>query len=259
VPRDVREAVPKGHRAVGGEVLAVPADVLPALLRRMRGLSVEFDADQVLVVKVVQVPDAGLPPAPGLAARLGQAVGALDALDVPALEREMNAFGGVREGLRQPGAPPELPARFERVPQAFDGGELPRDRTGNPGVGVVEGPGRRYQVEHGLLDRGSRKLPVRPRFSLAPGAAVDDHARDVLPSGGMARGRNRDVDLRAGLVGQALDLGGSLVAEHGTGPGAEHSRAEQCLPWRLTGERRVDRTVYALPPPGVHPPLDGSR
>src|SRR5271154_3469625 len=67
--------------------------------------SVQFGAHAVFLVQVVQVPGGAAVPAPGLAPRCGQSVGAFDAVDVVAFQRGVHAVGGVVQGGGDPAAP----------------------------------------------------------------------------------------------------------------------------------------------------------
>jgi hypothetical protein len=58
----------------------------PAAVRRMRGASVELDADAILIL-VVQVPVAAAVPALGLPSCCGQAMGAFHAVNVVPFQR----------------------------------------------------------------------------------------------------------------------------------------------------------------------------
>ena len=82
----VRPAVPQGCRPLD-EVLVVPVGVAPAAFRRVGGQPVELDTQAVPLVQVVQVPGAAAVPALGLPPCRRQAVGALHAVHVVALQR----------------------------------------------------------------------------------------------------------------------------------------------------------------------------
>ena len=162
-------------------------------------------------------------PAPGLAPGGGQAVGAFHAVDVAVAP----AGSGRRQRRRARAAVTQPRQRIrgrrsECLREQVGRGEAAADGGGDPAVGVIEGPRRGDQVQDRVLHRRPRQLPGRlPPRHQAP-RPVDNHPPNVPVPGGVLLGRNADVDLRAGLVGQAVNLGGGLVADHGAGPYAEH-------------------------------------
>jgi len=61
--------------------------------------------------------------------------------------------------------------------------------------------------------------------------------------------RDRHVDLRARLVCQSCQLSRTLVAEHGTGSGAEYGGPQERLTVELTRESRAHAAEGPLPAP----------
>src|SRR6266581_2544373 len=98
-----------------------------------------------------------------------------------------------------------------------------------------------------------RRLPLRHQ---AP-RSVDNHARDLLVLARAALRRDAHVDARTPLVGEAMELGRSRMAEYGTRPYAQHRRPQPRLPGRIAGERGVGSAVQALPGPRAELPFDG--
>jgi hypothetical protein len=84
---------------------------------------------------------------------------------------------------------------------------------------------------------------------------MDDYPVDWSDRAGY---RDRDVYQSAGLVDQAVQLGGGLVAEQRMLAGSQHGSPELCITRRLAGERRVNTESKALPAPradqDLHPP-----
>jgi hypothetical protein len=94
VPGDIRPAVAQGLRSLE-EVGVVTAGIAPATFGRVSRESIEFDADAVVFVEVVQIADAAAVPALGLAPGSGQPVSAFYAVNVAVFERGVDAVGGI--------------------------------------------------------------------------------------------------------------------------------------------------------------------
>jgi len=60
-----------------------------------------------------------------------------------------------------------------------------------------------------------KSLPARPQPPAPTGAGTRRNRDEV------ALGRNGDVDRAGRLVGEPMQFGGGLVAEHGAGPGGQ--------------------------------------
>jgi hypothetical protein len=91
----VEEANADGDRLGDGEVGAIPAIVVPSFLSRVGGGSVEFDAQAICLVKVVQVPVSRPVPDASLPSGRGQPMRAFHATNVPAFEPREHAFAGI--------------------------------------------------------------------------------------------------------------------------------------------------------------------
>ena len=175
----------------------------------------------------------------------------------------MDAIGRILQSSGDPGSPAYPRAARECLAQRRRRGQTAPHGAGNAAVGVVKGPRARDQVKDSVLDRGPRQLPGRlpgrlPLRRQAPGP-VDDHARYVPALAGAALCRNADVDPATRLVGEPVYFGGGLVAEHGTGPGAQHSRPEPALPGSISGKCRVGTAMHASPRARAKPPVNGFR
>src|SRR5580704_16677745 len=86
VPSDIGPAVAQGLHSLE-EVGVVTAGVAPATFGRVSRESIEFGADAVVFVEVVQIAGAAAVPALGLAAGGGQPVSAFYAVNVAVFER----------------------------------------------------------------------------------------------------------------------------------------------------------------------------
>jgi hypothetical protein len=256
VPGDVQPAVPERSGALG-EVDVVAAGVAPAAFRWVGGGSIQFDAQPVVLVQVVQVAGAAAVPTPRLAFRDREAMGALDPVDVDAFQRGVDALGGVLQGAGDPVAPAHPRASGEGLAEQFGCGEAASDRGRDPSVGVVQGPRRGDQVQDRGRHRGPWQLPRRLPFRNQIPRSVDDHSPDGLVPTWALYHCNTYVDLPAGLVCQAVDLSRSLVAEHGTRPDAEHRGPQFRLPGQHSVEGRVDPVMQAPPRTRVKLPVDG--
>ena len=120
-------------------VVVVAVGVPPLMFRRMTGLSVELDTQQVPVIEVVQIPDSRREVAPRLPARAGQAMSAFDIAYIAAFQREHDALGDVIERVGEPPAPAHSFAGGKGLPYHLRARELPPGGTGQPAVGIVEG------------------------------------------------------------------------------------------------------------------------
>jgi hypothetical protein len=252
---DIRPAVPQRPGSLD-EVDVIPPRVTPAALSRMSRSAVEFHAQPVLLVQVVQVAHSAAVPAPSLPPGRGQPVSALDALDVMPLERGVHAVGGVLQGRGDPAAPPRPRASGERLAEHLRRGQPAAHRRGNPAVRVVETPRGGDQVEHGVLHRRPRQLPRRHPLRRQPPPPVNDHPPDRLPPGWVLLRRNADVNARTRLVDELVNLGCRLVTKHGTWPCPQHGSPQSGLACRDPGKSRVDPSVQLLPVSRVQTPFD---
>ena len=252
---DIRPAVPQRPGSLD-EVDVIPPRVTPAALGRMSRGAVEFHAQPVLLVQVVQVAHAAAVPALSLPPGRRQAVSALHAMDVVPLERGVHAVGGVLQGCGDPAAPPHPRASGERLAEHLRRGQPAARRRRNPAVRVVETPRGGDQVEHGVLHRRPRQLPRRHPLRHQPSPPVNDHPPDRLPPGWVLLRRNADVNARTRLVDQLVNLSSRLVTEHGTWPGPQHGRPQSGLTCWDPGKGRVDPSVQLLPVSGAQTPVD---
>ena len=218
---------------------------------------VEFGAQGVLLVQVVQVPGPAAVPALGLPPRRRQAVGPFHAVDVVALQRRVHAVGGVLQGAGDPGPPADPRPVGECLAQRSRRGQPAPDSSGYPAVRVVEGPCLGHQVQDRVLHRGPRQLPGRlPLRPQAP-RPVDDHTPD-LPATGPAVSRNTNVNRPDRLVDKAVNLGCRLVAERSAGSRAQDGGPQPRLSGEISCERGVGAPLQPLPDPRPEPSVDSS-
>jgi len=148
----VEESDAHGDGLGGGQVGTVTPDVPPSLVGRVGGGSVEFDAELVVLVEVVQVPAAIAVPDARLPSGCGQPMRALDATDIPAFEPGQHALTRVVQ--RYLGLPPhgKLLASVEGGADPLRGSAPLANRLADPVVRLVRARGDLDQVEHCLLD-----------------------------------------------------------------------------------------------------------
>ena len=169
-------------------------------------------------------------PALGLPPRRRQPVGALDTVHVLPLERRVDAVGRIAQGRGDPAAPAHPRAGREGLAEEFGCAEAAADSSRDPAVGVVEGPRRADQVEHGVLDGGPWQMPRRLPFRNQPPRSVDNHTPDLGVLPGTPLDRDAHVDPCTLLVGQAVDLGSGLMAEYSARPHVQHGCPQPLLP-----------------------------
>jgi len=83
---------------------------------------------------------------------------------------------------------------------------------------------------------------------------VNDRSRDAANP---TVSGDRQVNERAGLVGELEQLRRRLVTEHRTRTGAVHHGPQHRFAGRLTGEDGVNPALETLPAPASHAPGDG--
>ena len=239
---DIGPAVPQRPGTLD-DVDVIPPRVTPAALGRMSRGAVEFHAQPVLLVQVVQVAHAAAVPALSLPPGRRQPVSALHAMDVMPLERGVHAVGGVLQGRGDPAAPPHPRATGERLAEHLRRGQPAPHRRRDPAVRVVETPRGGDQVEHGVLHRRPRQLPRRHPLRHQPPPPVNHHPPDRADLARVSMCRDADMDFRNALIGELMDLSSSLMAENRVRSGPEHSRPQLRLPRRETGKGRIDPTL----------------
>src|ERR1700738_883574 len=97
------------------------------------------------------------------------------------------------------------------------------------------------------------RLPLRYQ---AP-RPVDNHARDLPVLARATLGRNAYMYPCTRLVGETMNLGRGLVAEHRTSPHAQHHGPQLRLSGEVSGERCVGSAVRAPPRSRPKLPFDG--
>src|SRR5580693_8545169 len=112
---DVGPPVAQGDDPVGGAGVVAPV-IAPALPDRVRRPPVELDADQLVLVEVVQVADLAVADDAGLTLGAGQPVGPLDSPDVARFEVGPDPVGHVVQAAGELGSPARLGARGQGGP-----------------------------------------------------------------------------------------------------------------------------------------------
>ena len=218
--------------------------------------AVKFHAQPVRLVQVVQVAHAAAVPALSLPPGRRQPVSALHAMDVMPLERGVHAVGGVLQGRGDPAAPPHPRASGEHLAEHLRRGQPAPHRRRDPAVRVVETPRGGDQVEHGVLHRRPRQLPRRHPLRHQPPPPVNHHPPDRADLARIPRRGDAYVDLRDSLIGETVNLGGSLMAEGCARPGSQHCCPQPCLPGRCSAEGGIGPALEALPRTCPDPPVD---
>jgi hypothetical protein len=220
---------------------------------RVRCGSVHFDARPIVGVEVIEVPIAGLLPDPGLAFRRRQAVRSLDTPDVSEFKQGKGAFGRVAERELDVAPPADPRARVQRFAYPFRGRAPASDRAADPVVCLIEASRASDEIEHRLFDPRARGREGRVPGASDRSRSMNDDTRDLPAPRRIAAMRNGDVDHRTAPVEETVQLGGTLMAENGTG-----TRPEQCpIEFGLARGGAAKHGVYASlqPLPSAVPQL----
>jgi hypothetical protein len=102
------------------------------------------------------------------------------------------------------------------------------------------------QVKNRFLDAGPRRLQNRMLGLGQASGAVDDHIGHRPDA---AIGGNRDVDERARLIDELLELGGGLMTQHCVGTDAERCGPQHRRSRGLTAVNGVDASLQRFPAP----------
>jgi hypothetical protein len=151
----VEEAKADGDRLGDGEVSAIPAIVVPSSLSRVGGGSVEFDAESIGLVKVVQVPVSRPVPDASLPSGRRQPMRAFHATYVPAFEPREHAFAGIVERCLDLAPHGKPVASVQRGTDPLRRGTPLAERLADPVVSLISGAGHPDEVEHGVFDAGA--------------------------------------------------------------------------------------------------------
>src|ERR1700678_1304339 len=125
-------AVAHGACVVRGNVGVVPLGVLPAVLVGVGCGAVEFDAELVLLVEVVQVDVSRADAALDLPDGPGQTVSALNVADIATFQRRVDAVFALGEGVGEPGAPAGLLASGQPRAEMDERGLLCAEGVADP-------------------------------------------------------------------------------------------------------------------------------
>ena len=135
----------------------IPAFVAPLLIGGMRRGPIEFRANPVLLVQVVEVAVAGALPDARLPTRRGEPVRAFHPVDVAVFQQGQRSFPGVGERQRKLPTPPHLLAGVHGLTNPVRRHAPAANGTADPRLRVVEGWRDLDQVEDGVLDPGTRR------------------------------------------------------------------------------------------------------
>ena len=137
--------------------------VAPLLVGRMRRGPVEFYAQPVLLVEIVEVPVTSALPDPRLSLRGRQPVRAFHAADIAGLQHGQDALVGAAERRRDLATPAHFLAGIHGVTYPVRGGTPPADGPADPRVRVVEAGRGLDEIKHRVLDAGAgrehRRMP----------------------------------------------------------------------------------------------------
>ena len=179
-------------------------------------------------------------------------MGALDVAQVPVFQHGVNSAARCGEDIIELGAPAHFLAHGQGGPELFLRGEPLSAGLGYPATDVVEPRGELNQIQHGFLDAGPRRRPVRLPRLLDATRRADDEAPGRDASGG----RDGDVDRIRRGVEEPVQLSRGLVAEHGALADAEDRGPQPRLARRQTAENGVDTPEELLPAAAFKAPAD---
>src|SRR5712691_1580615 len=126
----------------------------------------------------------------------------------------------------------------------------PAAGSGYPAQGLVKGPRRLGEIEHGLLDPSAGRRLGRMTHHADTPRAMNDHARNrVEPTVAW----HRHMDEARWLMRETMQFGRGLIAQGGARPGAQHGRPEQRGAAGLSAKCGEDAEVEPLPLATVKP------
>ena len=213
----------------------VAALITPLLVLGMRGGPVEFHANPVRLVQVVEVPVAGVLPDSGLPPCCGKPVRAFHPADVAVLEHGQGPVLGVTERQGDFPAPAHLLSGVHSLADPVRSGAPAADCPANPRVCVIEGRGDLDEIEHRILHPGARR-----EHDGMPGpqdriGSMDNDAGDLYPCWASRR-RDRDRDDRTRPVEKTVPLSRRLVAEDRTWTSTKQGSPQHFLPGWVSRE-----------------------
>jgi hypothetical protein len=253
MPPDVRPAVPEGLLPVeGGGVVAVL--VLPLILIRVRQPPVQLHHHAIVAVEAVPAsPPAVRPGERRLPDRLRQPVRPFHVPVVAELQQRMVATGRGHDEFTHVSAPTQSGALAHCGAQPLLVSEVTRERTRHPPAHVIKVRRSLYQIEHGLLHRGPRRIAIYEHGLDRPSGAMK---ADPESSHDMTLTGNCDMDWISRLVGKPQQFGCRLVAEHRAWTRREDRSPQLRTAARHSSEGRVDTPVKLLPPAASDPESD---
>jgi hypothetical protein len=218
-------------------------------------LPVKFDYYAEGLVQVVQIPRAGprLPGQPaGLPFRLRQAVGILHVAHVAVFQRGVDAFGYERECAQYVVAPPQPAAHAHGGVDQRRGDESAAAPLAQPSQDVVEAGTALNQVEDRLLDPGPGWRSGWVPDGVEPPGAVEDQPRCrtaafLTGEADPAVVPDRDINDPAQAVGQPVQFGCRVMAQHRARPAAQDPSPEHGFARRCPGIGRVNPAVERRP------------
>jgi len=142
---------------VAGQVGVVAALITPLLVLGVRSGPVEFHADAVGLVEVIQVPVARALPDSCLPSRRRKPVRALDPVNVAVLKQGQGPILGVTERQGDLPAPAHLLARVHGQANPVCGGAPAADGPAKPRVGVIKGWRDLDKIKHRILHSRARR------------------------------------------------------------------------------------------------------
>src|SRR6202050_1497100 len=244
---DVYPAVPQNRDTPLGDRVSA-TQVQPPLIIGMRLHSVQFDAERVALVKIVEVPAASVDRGPHLADRGGQSVRALDPPDVTVLKHRVNAVAYLGESQIQLGPPASSWALLHRFGQFRGGGQPALAGSADQAERGVDRRREVGQIKYGLLDASPRRLKGGVDSAGDATRTVDHHAgHGEHPSAGI----DRHVNGRASFIGEFGQFGRGLMTERDTGANAVYDGPQGGLPGEPARVHQVDTPPDDLPSPSL--------
>ena len=232
------------------QVGVVAALVTPLLVLGMRGGPVEFHANPVILVEVVEVPVTDALPDSRLPTRYGKPMRTLDPADVAVSSTDKAPSSASPSAKSDLPAPAHLLARIHGLAYPVGGGAPAADGPADPRIGVIEGRCDLDEIEHRVLHPGARREHGRmpgPQDRIRP---MDDDAGN-LHSRRAPRCRDRDRDDGARLSSRPCRSAAVWWLRTASGPArsrAAHSTVSRAgSPEKVAYTPRCSRCQRPLP------------